>query len=107
MCGHVISRECDPGPSHLNMKRFTLYGAALCALMLAVPLAVNGEQPTPIDPKADKILKQMGEFLAKAKHISFNSHAIADQMTPDGQKVQYAKNQKVLLSRPNKLAVDV
>jgi hypothetical protein len=49
----------------------------------------------------------MGKLMASHKQISFDAHAIADQYTPDGQKVQYAKNQKVLLRRPDKLSVDV
>src|SRR4051812_1814945 len=93
------------------MKLFTPCAAMLCALMLALPLVVLGQQPSPqqspIDPKADAVLKRMGETLAKAKRVTFDSHAIADQLTPDGQKLQFAKNQKVRLQRPNKLAVDV
>jgi hypothetical protein len=94
------------------MKRLTSRSAALCGLMLALPLvvvvaAVRGQQPTPADSKADAILKRMGETLAKAKRITFDAHAIADQLTPDGQKLQFAKNQKVRLQRPDKLSVDV
>ena len=76
---------------------------------LALPLVVRGQQPqqTPIDAKADAILKRMSDTLAKAKHVTFDSHAIADQLTPDGQKLQFAKNQKVRLQRPDKLSVDV
>jgi hypothetical protein len=88
---------------------------ALCAVTAAaLPLIGRGQQPEPtaaaapaLDPKADKVLKSMGAALAERTSISFDSHAIADQYTPDGQKVQYAKNQKVMLHRPDKLAVDV
>ena len=87
----------------------------LCALTMALPLVGRGQQPpeataavaSAIDPKADKVLKSMGALLGAGKSISFDSHAIADQYTQDGQKVQYAKNQKVKLRRPDKLAVDV
>lgn len=60
-----------------------------------------------VDPKADKVLKEMGALLAGAKRVSFEAHAIADHLTPEGQKLQYAKNQKAKLQRPDKLAVDV
>lgn len=95
----------------MKMKRLPLCAAALCALIVAVPLAVRGQQQrqqqSPVDPKADAILKKMGETLGRAKRITFDSHAIADQLTPDGQKLQFAKNQKVRLQRPDKLSVDV
>src|SRR5688572_26069179 len=94
-------------------------GASLWAVLLLLPLVGSGQQQPPqppqpqqrsqaaVDPQADKMLKSMGAALASRKQISFDSHAIADQYTPDGQKVQYAKNQKVVLRRPDKLSVDV
>jgi hypothetical protein len=60
-----------------------------------------------VDPKADEVLRKMGSTLQAAKSISFASHAIVDQARADGQRVQYAKNQKVQLRRPDKLAGDV
>src|SRR4051812_8370448 len=92
------------------MTPFLFRTVSLCALMFAIPLVGRGQQPDAaagVDPKANKVLKSMGAALAQKKSISFDSHAIADQYTPDGQKVQYAKNQKVKLRRPDKLAVDV
>jgi hypothetical protein len=96
------------------MKRFI----TICALVLAVPLAGDAQEPKTggqqqqqppqaVAPDADKVLKEMGAAMAAAKRISFEAHAIADQLTPDGQKVQYAKNQKVRMQRPDRLAVDV
>jgi hypothetical protein len=93
------------------MNPFICRSIVLCMLVLTVPLTGRGEskqpQPPSVDPKADKILKDMSTALAAGKSISFDAHAIADQLTPEGQKLQYAKNQKVLLHRPGKLAVDV
>jgi hypothetical protein len=85
------------------------------ALVLALSLIARADQSKPaatsqppaIHPKADKILKDMSAAMAAAKSLSFSAHAIADQFTPEGQKLQFAKNQKVVLSRPGKLAADV
>jgi hypothetical protein len=64
--------------------------------------------PVPsIDPKADDLLKKMGKLLANAKSFSVESHAISDFVTPDLQRTQYAKNHKVILRRPDRLAADV
>ena len=49
----------------------------------------------------------MGQCLAAAKSVTFDSHAISDELMPDGQKLQYARNQKVQLRRPDKLVADV
>src|SRR5436190_23137236 len=77
------------------------------ALVMALPLATRGQQPPAVDPRADEMLAKMGATLKAAKSFSFAAHAIVDQLMPDGQKIQYAKNQKVQLRRPDKLAVDV
>src|SRR3954469_5423598 len=89
------------------MKPIIPGGVVLLVLLAALPLVGHAQQSDAVDAKADKILKSMGTKLGKARQISFDSHAIADQYTSDGQKVQYAKNQKVLLRRPDRLAVDV
>src|SRR5688500_19985172 len=89
----------------------------LVPVLAIPPLVAHGQQPAAaggragagaaVDPKADEILKKMGATLQAAKSISFASHAIVDQARDDGQRVQYAKNQKVRLRRPDKLAGDV
>jgi len=98
---------------------------AAAALAVALPsLVSHAQQPAPapsaspsaaapaapaaaIDPRADEILRKMGATLQAAQRISFAAHAIIDQTTDDGQRVQYAKNQKVQVRRPDKLAGDV
>ena len=89
-------------------------------LAMALPLVTRAQQQPPqqappqsqrppqgVEPRADGLLREMGETLRAAKSLSFTGHAIIDQVMPDGQKVQYAKNQKVWLRRPDRLAADV
>jgi hypothetical protein len=90
------------------MKPLTFPIGVLVALVMSLPLASRGQQAPPsVDPKADEVLKKMGETLGAATSMSFAAHAIVDQVQPDGHKVQYARNQKVQLRRPDRLAVDV
>ncbi|HEY7120647.1 MAG TPA: DUF2092 domain-containing protein [Tepidisphaeraceae bacterium] len=64
--------------------------------------------PAPaIDPKADALLKKMGEQLAAAKRFSFQSHAMMDQVMENGQKIQVARNQRVAVRRPDGVAASV
>jgi hypothetical protein len=85
--------------------------------VMVAALAARAEPPPPttapqsppagVDPKADELLRKMGAHLRAAREVSFTAHAITDQFSADGQKIQYAKNQKVRLRRPDKLACDV
>ena len=68
--------------------------------------ATTAQQPA-IDPKADALLKQMSGSLAAAKSFSFEAHSFADQVLPNGQKVQYARNQTVAVRRPDKIRASV
>jgi len=84
--------------------------ALVFALSALLAHAQQPAAPAPaaaVDPRADEVLRKMGATLQAAKSISFASHAIVDQAREDGQRVQYAKNQKVRLGRPDKLAGDV
>jgi hypothetical protein len=61
-------------------------------------------QPAAIDPKADEALKRMGALLGGAKAFSFTSHSTVDQALDNGQAVQVARNQRVVVRRPDRLA---
>ena len=59
-----------------------------------------------IDPKADAVLKQMGQALSTAKSFTFTSHAITQQVLEDGQKVEFSRNTRVAVRRPNRVSAD-
>jgi hypothetical protein len=60
-----------------------------------------------IDPKADAALKRMGALLGGAKAFTFTSHSTIDQALDNGQAVQVARNQHVVVRRPDRLAAVV
>jgi len=60
-----------------------------------------------VDPKADAALKRMGTLLANAKSFTFKSHSTVDQALDNGQAVQVARNQSVVMRRPDRLAAVV
>jgi len=88
-----------------TMKARNVFASLLLAVGACSTLAM-ADQPA-VDPKADAILKQMSQTLGASKSFTFDVHAEFDQILPNEQKVQFAKNQKVTLRRPDKLAADV
>src|SRR5690349_7331992 len=89
------------------MRSITRLVALAGVLLLTIGVVVRAQDPPTIDPKADEILKKMSQTLAAATSFSFDSHAISDQIMPDGRKLQFARNEKVKLRRPDKLAADI
>jgi hypothetical protein len=56
-----------------------------------------------IDPKADKILHRMTDYLAGLKTFSVNNSIVDEIVTKDGQKIQMAADLKVLINRPDQM----
>jgi hypothetical protein len=56
-----------------------------------------------IDPKADKYLKAMSNYLAGLKTYSFQVEEFFDEVQDDGQKIQFNNERQLSVSRPNKV----
>jgi hypothetical protein len=83
-----------------------LHVFAIHLLLGLIPAAALA-QPARVDPDADAILKKMGQTLSAAKAFSFEAHAMNDQVMPDGQRVQFGRNSKVLVRRPDRVSADL
>jgi len=89
------------------------YSQAICwavvVLICAVlyPAGAQDVRQAAVDPKADEILRRMGQALAGAKHFTFEADDLSDEMLENGIKVQLAKHVKVAVRRPDKIAASV
>ncbi len=58
-----------------------------------------------VDPQADDALRAMSKTLAGAKELSFRAQSTVDEMLESGQIVQYSSTRKVIVRRPDRLAL--
>jgi hypothetical protein len=79
---------------------------------LAVTLGLIGfaraetpEKPT-VEPKADQLLKQMSDFLAKQQAFSVGTEHGTEVVLKTGQKLDLVANSNVVIQRPNRLRTD-
>jgi hypothetical protein len=81
----------------------------LGSLFALSALAADAPAPkaNPIDPKADAVLKRMGEYLGSAKRFTVTAYNMIDQTMDNGQKVQVARNQKIAVRRPDGITATV
>ncbi|NOK07876.1 DUF2092 domain-containing protein [Corallococcus exercitus] len=104
----------DIGSSGRSRKR---WGGPLLALLLGTTPLLGGaqqEKATPestepaarIDPQAQRILRQMSDFLAAQREFSVRTEGTLDEVLDSGQKVQLQRAGDVRLQRPNRLRVD-
>jgi hypothetical protein len=63
-------------------------------------------KPSIIAPKAEQLLRGMGEFLKKEKLLSFHAEIMFDDHLPSGQKIQFAAAEDVSVRKPDRIYVD-
>lgn len=81
-------------------------GLVLTMILLAIP--VNAQQspgdPLPaINPVADELLQDLGQYMDGAKQFTFRADVEVDEVSSEGQKIQYDSNVDVTVQRPNRL----
>jgi hypothetical protein len=94
-----------------KLKRLSLLVA-----LVAVPVAARAVQEKPratartqeraIDPAADRLLRQMTEYVAGLRSFRVQSHAVDEVVLTSGQKIQVTSDSQVAVERPNKLRSD-
>ncbi len=103
-------RPCPSVESFQPAAARPRFGLALatCALagFLAQSVAAADTQPA-IDPRADEMLKRMGEYLGQAKFFSVSAEIWQDIQLSSGQRIQAGRSLKLQVRRPNRLRVEV
>ncbi len=59
-----------------------------------------------IDSHADRVLREMSEFLKSAQSLSFRVDSTLDSVRPNGRKIQLEMSEHVAVRRPGHLRVD-
>ncbi len=66
----------------------------------------DSARPPIVDPRADALLRAMGDYLAEATQFSFRADINYDEVLPTGQKVQFAAIEDVAVQRPGRAYVE-
>lgn len=89
-----------------------LVRTAFALALVVVPAGVIAAEKTPepktpadkhIDPQADRILREMTDYLARLNNFEVMSSTVDEVVTTDGHKVQVTGDHAVYVSRPNRL----
>ena len=78
----------------------------LLALLAPWSFAVAQEADT-IDPQANQVLQQMGEYLASLQHFRIHAEAAADEAIDTGQLIAFGHTLDMVVRRPDRLWADV
>ncbi len=89
----------------------TRYGLVLALMGLPTtaaavegpPKAEAAPHEKHVDPEADRMLRQMTDYLAALKTFEVTSSTVDEVLTNDGRKIQITGDQDVFVSRPSRL----
>jgi hypothetical protein len=90
------------------IKRIIYVILILCGALLSCPvLAQDSGGERAVEAKADKVLRQMSEYMNTLEQFSIHVENSVDTMLATGQKIQLGRSVDVLVRRPNRLRADI
>ena len=63
----------------------------------------SAPQKPEIDPQADRLLREAGDYLKAAQQLSFHAAITYDDLLPTGQKIELAADYDVAVRRPDRV----
>jgi hypothetical protein len=80
----------------------------LCGVsLLAVSAGCEDRSARPeIDPRAEKVLREMSDALGAATTFSFHAEGSTDEVLEDGRIAQFCRRSEISVRRPDRLFVD-
>ena len=85
--------------------RLILFSALLLVVFGGLPVAAADDPPN-IEARADRILRDMSDYLKSADQFTFQADVSYDEVLVSGQKIQYGGTSKISVHRPNRLRVE-
>jgi len=80
--------------------------AAAALVGLTLPVSAAG-QKNALDPRADELVKRMGDYLGHAKFFSVSAEVWQDIQLSSGQRIQAGRTIELQVRRPNRLRAEV
>jgi hypothetical protein len=81
---------------------------SLCLLVLSLPaLSIAQEEQPSVDPKADRILRQMSEYLNTLEQFTVHTENSLDTLLSSGQKLQFCRAVNVSVRRPDRIRANM
>src|SRR5882724_11499380 len=95
-------RSADPARPRLGLP------LAACAVFGLIALSASAtDQKAAVDPRADELLKRMGDYLGQAQFFSVNAEVWQDIQLSSGQRIQAGRTIELQVRRPNRLRAEV
>lgn len=88
-------------------RRFCYIAVLVVSISLLPAHGVNAEESSVIDAKADKVLRQMSEYLNSLDQFTFHAENTEDEILSTGQKLQRSRTVNISVQRPDRFLANV
>ncbi len=90
----------------MRIRMWLFFG--VCLLLLSVPaLGSAQEKESAIDPQAERILRQMSDYLNTFEQFTIRIENTVDTLLSSGQKVQLGRTGDISVRRPDRMRVNI
>ena len=90
------------------LYRTLCFIAALCLVLLSYPaFSADSANPPAIEVKADKLLRQMSEYLNTLEQFTLHTENSVDTLLATGHKVQLGRAVEVFVRRPDRFRANI
>jgi hypothetical protein len=93
--------------SHFSVGSRLASSVGAGAIFALLALSTLAAEEKSIDPRADELIKRMGDYLAQAKFFSVNAEIWQDIQLASGQQIQAGRTLNLQVRRPNRLRAEV
>ena len=77
-------------------------------ISLSFPVLICAQEEGPsVEPKADKTLRQMSDYLNTLNQFTFHTENSIDTLLQSGQKIQSCRSVDGFVQRPDRLRVNI
>src|ERR1039457_783962 len=93
-------------PAAACARRGLALAAGVLSGLIALSVSAADDKPA-VDPRADELLKRMGDYLGQAQFFSVSAEVWQDARLSSGQRVQAGRTVELQVRRPNRLRAEV
>ena len=86
----------------MRAKRAWLFLAVAAAVLSLAAVSPGQAEGRRVDPRADRTLQRMSEFLASAGAFRVRAQSLVDDVQVDGQKIQRVVSHDIAVRRPDR-----
>jgi hypothetical protein len=99
-------KDRNPFPDPVGARLGVALAVCACSGLMALSVSAADDKPA-VDPRADELVKRMGDYLGQAPFFSVSAEVWQDVQLSSGQRVQAGRTIELQVRRPDRFRAEV